>query len=86
VNNAPGIINRAASKDLNLGVSDFECPEGVTIHEHSDCDKYYTCYGSEPTYLKQCGGGLLFDLVYYGCNYPYLVDCGDRLLPEEPSK
>ena len=43
--------------------------------------RYYTCYSGQSTYIYQCNGDLLFDLVYNGCNYAELTYCGDRVRP-----
>lgn len=69
------------ARDINLGESDFQCPPGYVTYPDTQCNRYYTCYGGQPTYLWQCNGDLLFDLVYYGCNWKEQVDCGDRVPP-----
>jgi Chitin binding Peritrophin-A domain len=69
--------------DINLGVSDFKCPPGYVIYPHpQQCELYYTCYNTEPTYLWQCRSNLLFDLVYDGCNWPEQTYCGNRTRPD----
>jgi len=70
--------------DINLGVSDFKCPPGYVIYPHpQQCELYYTCYNTEPTYLWQCRSNLLFDLVYDGCNWPEQTYCGNRTRPDQ---
>lgn len=70
--------------DINLGVSDFQCPPGHSIYPHpQQCELYYTCYNTEPTYLWQCRSNLLFDLVYDGCNWPEQTYCGNRTRPDQ---
>lgn len=60
---------------------DFKCP-GYGAWPHPErCELYYTCYLGEPTYVWQCRKDYLFDTNYYGCNFPELTDCGDRLRP-----
>lgn len=71
-----------SAADINLGVSDFNCPTGHSIYPHPQrCELYYTCYNTEPTYLWQCRSNLLFDLVYNGCNWPEQTYCGNRTRP-----
>lgn len=69
-------------RDIDLGiVDDFECPPDTGIAPHPElCQYYYTCYGNV-THLMQCSSDLVFDLVYMGCNYLYLTDCGSRIPP-----
>lgn len=65
---------------------DFNCP-GLGVWPHPVlCEQYYTCYYNEPTYLWRCSGNSLFDIAHYGCNYPELTDCGDRISPDDSSK
>jgi hypothetical protein len=76
------VVNAAAAaRDINLGESDFQCPTGYVVYPDTQCNRYYTCYGGQPTYLMQCEADLLFDLTYYGCNWKEQVDCGDRVPP-----
>lgn len=76
-----GLVNAG---DINLGVSDFKCPTGYTVYPHpQQCELYYTCYNTQPTYLYQCRGNLLFDLVYDGCNWPEQTYCGNRTRPDQ---
>jgi len=42
-----------------------------------NCRKYWRCVNHEGTHFK-CPDDQLFDLTYDGCNFPNLVDCGDR--------
>ena len=72
----------AAVRDIDLGVvDDFQCSPGTNIAAHPElCQFYYLCNGNE-THLMQCTSDLVFDLVYYGCNYLYLTDCGSRIPP-----
>ncbi len=74
--------SQSEARDNLIGPDpDFVCP-GYGIWPHPvQCELYYTCYFTEPTYLWKCSGTLLFDLRYDGCNYPELTDCGDRIRP-----
>ncbi|KAK4019904.1 hypothetical protein OUZ56_001905 [Daphnia magna] len=82
VHTAPKFV-AAEARDINLGVSDFQCPPGYVIYPDIQCNRYYTCYGGQPTYLWQCNSDLLFDLVYNGCNWKEQVYCGDRIPPDQ---
>jgi len=65
----------------NPGEGEFECPEPGGAFPHPEfCDQYYVCVVYEAT-LKTCPTNQLFDLAYDGCNWDYLVDCGDRIPP-----
>ena len=66
-----------------MGVSDYQCPEGVFVAPHeTQCELYYLCSaGDVPTHLYQCRDDLLYELQYNGCNFKELVDCGNRLPP-----
>lgn len=75
--------SKVESRDIDLGASDYQCPEGVYVAPHeTQCELYYICgSGGTPTHLYHCKDDLLFDLVYNGCNFKELTDCGDRLSP-----
>lgn len=75
--------SQVQTRDTNLGISDFQCPQGYSIYPHPQCNMYYTCYGGQPTYLWQCRDNLLFDLTYNGCNWPEQTYCGNRTRPGE---
>ena len=65
--------------NINLGpVNNFTCVANGAIP--SD-DKYYSCYNGNAHMIK-CQQNWLFDLAYYGCNYPEITDCGNRTRPE----
>ncbi|XP_046450702.1 chondroitin proteoglycan 2-like [Daphnia pulex] len=72
---------RVEARDIDLGESDYQCPDGLYVAPHeTQCNLYYICSaGGTPTHLYQCRDDLLFDLQYSGCNYKELVDCGDRV-------
>jgi hypothetical protein len=64
-----------------------ECkPEGdLFIPDPLQCDKYWECTESGPV-PRLCADGLVFDDVHRGkrgqlerCDYPFNVDCGDRV-------
>ena len=68
----------ASSSSLQLGPG---------IHPDPDtCKNYYLC-GAYTTYVEQrceqfvCGSNLLFDENILVCNYPDVVNCGDRRNP-----
>merc|ERR1711892_1487116 len=42
-----------------------------------NCRKYWYCHNKEGDHHK-CPSEQLFDIVWNGCNFPNLVDCGDR--------
>jgi hypothetical protein len=42
-----------------------------------NCRKYWHCLHHEGAHYK-CDNEMLFDTVYNGCNFPNLVDCGNR--------
>jgi hypothetical protein len=44
------------------------------------CEQYFECDNYDAI-LHYCENNLLFDLTFNGCNYPHLVDCGDRTRP-----
>lgn len=61
----------------------FECDpltDGVFPHPIY-CEYYYDCRGGVETEVK-CQSQFLFDLRYYGCNYPEYTDCGNRTRPD----
>ena len=70
--------------DIDLGpVTGFTCPNGEIVSANPDrCDQYFTCYFGEPVHLWQCFSDYLFDMNYYGCNFPQNVNCGDRPKPD----
>ncbi|XP_046644201.1 protein obstructor-E-like [Daphnia pulicaria] len=74
---------RADERDIDLGESDYQCPEGLYVAPHeTQCELYYICAsGGTPTHLYQCRDDLLFDLKYYGCNFKDQTECGDLLAP-----
>uniref|UniRef100_A0A0P5JHN6 Uncharacterized protein n=1 Tax=Daphnia magna TaxID=35525 RepID=A0A0P5JHN6_9CRUS len=76
-------IVKANPRDIDLGESNYQCPDGLFVAPHeTQCELYYLCSaGGVPTHLYQCRDDLLFDLTYYGCNFKELTDCGDRLSP-----
>jgi hypothetical protein len=63
------------------GDDGFECPSAGGAFPHdTKCELYYVCVDSVPT-LETCPADQLFDLIYEGCNFEELVDCGDRERP-----
>lgn len=63
------------------------CQPGVPVEPHPEhCEWYYTCYANEPTYIWHCYSNYLFDLRYFGCNFPEQTDCGNRPKPNTTSK
>ena len=77
------MLPKVEVRDIDLGESDYECPEGIFAAPHeTQCELYYICSaGGEPTHLYSCRDDLLFDLKYDGCDFKELVDSGDRLPP-----
>ena len=66
-----------------IGTSDEYSCVGVEnkAYPHPElCDYYYDCYNEIAT-LCRCLDGLVFDLIYRGCNYPEMTDCGNRTVP-----
>ncbi len=64
------LLSQADERDIDLGVSDYQCPEGLYVAPHeTQCELYYICAaGGTPTHLYHCRDDLLFDLKYYGNN------------------
>ncbi|CAG7786435.1 unnamed protein product [Allacma fusca] len=63
-----------------LGKGNYSCTDnGAWPHEEL-CEYYYDCWEGAAT-LCRCIDGYLFDLEWRGCNYPEMVDCGDRINP-----
>ncbi|XP_050562071.1 chondroitin proteoglycan 2-like [Spodoptera frugiperda] len=47
---------------------------------HPKCDHFYTCFFGS-TAEQYCGDGLLFNPELQVCDWPFNVDCGDRIVP-----
>ncbi|MDK0809134.1 chitin binding domain-containing protein, partial [Clostridium perfringens] len=48
---------------------------------HENCDKFYKCANGKPFPYK-CPNNLLYDPYKEECEWPWLVDCGDRPISE----
>ncbi|CAH0588142.1 unnamed protein product [Chrysodeixis includens] len=59
----------------SVGGSDGE----YIAHEH--CNKYYQCSNGKPVAIR-CPPGLLYNPYTVTCDWPYNVDCGDRVIPD----
>ncbi|CAG7718305.1 unnamed protein product [Allacma fusca] len=80
----------APSHDLNakkhiqdqecLGKGNYSCTDNGAYPHEELCEYYYLCWEGQST-LCRCTDELLYDLEYDGCNYPELVECGDRVRP-----
>lgn len=70
--------------DIEIGPDpSFQCPVNIAVAPHPEkCDYYYTCYPGYPVTLWKCYSDYLFDLKYFGCNFPAEVDCGNRQRPD----
>ena len=63
--------------------AEFECPSNEGIYaDPDDCRSFYQCVYDQNSELQPikdtCDPILLFDDIYLVCNYPEVVDCGDR--------
>merc|ERR1712168_812401 len=54
-------------------------PDGPPVNtpDPEDCSSFYLCIGDCAIHQK-CQEDFLFDVTENYCNYPELVDCGDR--------
>ncbi|KAF9411309.1 hypothetical protein HW555_009874 [Spodoptera exigua] len=55
--------------------------DGVLV-AHEYCDQYYICDGGFPL-PRPCHGGLLFNPQNQQCDWPYNVNCGNRIVPDD---
>lgn len=53
--------------------------DGILI-AHENCNQFYKCSGGRPVTLD-CPGILMFNPDKDFCDWPYNVDCGDRIKP-----
>ena len=61
-------------------------PLEIGIHPDSEnCKNYYLCGYYQSCESYTCGADLLFDTEILVCNYPDVVDCGDRPKPHAPT-
>ncbi|XP_075979297.1 uncharacterized protein LOC142978677 [Anticarsia gemmatalis] len=51
---------------------------------HEFCDKFYKCSNGKP-YVYDCPANLLYDPVQEKCEWPHLVECGDRPISDGDS-
>ena len=63
--------------------AEFECPSNEGIYaDPDDCRSFYQCIydqaGNATPIKGSCDPILLFDENFLVCNYPEVVDCGDR--------
>ena len=63
--------------------AEFQCPGNEGIYpDPDDCRSFYQCVYDESAELfpikATCDPILLFDDIFSVCNYPEVVDCGDR--------
>ena len=58
--------------------------EGVLV-AHENCNQFYQCNGGEPIALI-CPPGLLFNPAIDQCDWPFNVECGDRVIPDPESE
>ena len=59
-------------------------PPGI-YPDPENCQNFYDC-DLVHCYLFSCPAGDLFDVPISTCNYAYLVDCGDRPNPYDPTR
>lgn len=62
----------------------FDCPEDGAFPHEERCEYYWNCWEGV-AYLMHCQLDYLFDLTYDGCNFPEMVDCGNRTRPIDAS-
>ncbi|XP_065571458.1 chitin-binding domain protein cbd-1-like [Artemia franciscana] len=74
--------SRAGPEDELIGsLPEYQCPDAGGSFPWVSCDKYVQCIDLEAS-LYQCKYDYFFDLRWEGCNYPELVDCTNRTLPD----
>ena len=67
-----------------FGVGHSIPPPG-TYPDPENCRNFYEC-DLVQCYLKTCAEGDLFDAAMTICNFAYMVDCGDRPNPYDPTR
>ena len=73
-----GIINFAEVPDEGL---DPECSRAFGYFpDQESCDVYYLCEEGKAQVIE-CPDGLLFPEDGDGCDFPHIVDCGNRTIP-----
>ncbi|XP_065571760.1 probable chitinase 10 isoform X2 [Artemia franciscana] len=73
---------RAGPEDELIGtLPEYQCPDAGGSFPWVTCDKYVQCINLKAS-LYQCKLDYFFDLKWAGCNYPELVDCTNRTLPD----
>ncbi|XP_065571764.1 chondroitin proteoglycan 2-like isoform X2 [Artemia franciscana] len=74
--------SRAGPEDELIGsLPEYQCPDAGGSFPWVSCDKYVQCIDLKAS-LYQCKYDYFFDLRWEGCNYPELVDCTNRTLPD----
>jgi hypothetical protein len=59
----------------------YNCTDSGAFPHPTYCEYYYDCTNGVDTLIK-CPRNFLFDLQYFGCNYPELTHCQERDRPE----
>ncbi|XP_022824375.1 uncharacterized protein LOC111354946 [Spodoptera litura] len=58
-------------------ICEFHIDSDDVLVAHENCDKFYKCANGKPV-AYQCPDNLLYDPVVERCEWPYMVECGDR--------
>ncbi|KAJ8718588.1 hypothetical protein PYW08_002825 [Mythimna loreyi] len=53
---------------------------GILI-AHENCNQFYQCVNNKPVPLR-CPVNTLYNPVSQSCDWPFNVDCGDRIIPD----
>lgn len=81
--------NSQNSQNSNDLPGDIQCgPKDIYVPDRYQCDKYYECVDGFPNEAKTCPDGLVFNDNFRRqakCDYPFNVDCKDRLELQPPT-
>ncbi|KAJ8714657.1 hypothetical protein PYW07_002882 [Mythimna separata] len=74
--NAPCNCDPDQAPSICAGVN----TDGILI-AHENCNQFYQCVNNRPVSIR-CPANTLYNPVSQTCDWPFNVDCGDRIIPD----